>query len=94
MTKKSKDGYILKSDVQLIIQNYIRNIQMNDSSSDNSIPQLYAVMRQIEKMPVKEFNEAVDESNNSEINNSCPVSNDCSSKGCYRYYCCEFKREK
>ena len=55
MTKKSKDGYILKSDVQLIIQNYIRSIQMNDSGSDNGITQLYTVMKQIEKMNVKEF---------------------------------------
>ena len=53
--KNSKDGYVLKSDVQLIIQNYIRSIQMNDSGNDNGIPQLYAVMKQIEKMPVKEF---------------------------------------
>ena len=52
-TKKSKDGYVLKSDVKLIIQNYIRSIQMNDSGNDNGIPQLYAVMKQIEKMPVK-----------------------------------------
>ena len=51
---KTKDGYILKSDVQLIIQNYIRSIQMNDGSSDNGIPQLYAVMKQIDKMPVNE----------------------------------------
>ena len=54
MAKKSKDGYILKSDVHLIIQNYIRSIQMNDGGSDNGIPQLYTVMKQIDKMPVNE----------------------------------------
>ena len=53
--KKNKDGYVLKSEVQLIIQNYIRNIQMNDCYNDNGIPQLYAVMDQIEKMPIKEL---------------------------------------
>lgn len=51
---KTKDGYILKSEVQHIIQNYIRSIQMNDYGSDSGIPQLYAVMEQIEKMPIKD----------------------------------------
>ena len=54
MAKKNKDGYVLKSEVQLIIQNYIRRIQMNDYGKDNGIPQLYAVMEQIEKMPIKD----------------------------------------
>lgn len=48
--KKNRDGYVLKSEVQRIIQNYIRCIQMTDSGSDSGIPQLYAVMDQIEKM--------------------------------------------
>ena len=52
--KKSKDGYVLKSEVQLIIQNYIRSIQMNDYGSDNGIHQLYRVMDMIEKMPIKD----------------------------------------
>lgn len=52
--KKSKDGYILKSEVQLIIQNYIRSIQMNDYSNDKGITQLYRVMDMIEKMPIKD----------------------------------------
>lgn len=52
--KKNKDGYVLKSEVQLIIQNYIRCIQMNDYGSDNGIPQLYRVMEKIEKMPIKD----------------------------------------
>ena len=52
--KKSKDGYVLKSEVQLIIQNYIRSIQMNDYGSDNGIHQLYRVMEKIEKMPIKD----------------------------------------
>ena len=50
-SKKKKDGYLMKSEVQLLIQNYIRNIQMNDYGSDSGIPQLYAVMEQIEKLP-------------------------------------------
>ena len=54
MAKKNKDGYVLKSEVQLIIQNYIHCIQMNDYGSDNGIPQLYAVMEKIEKMPIKD----------------------------------------
>ena len=50
-TKNKKDKYLLKSEVQLLIQNYIRNIQMNDSGSDNGIPQLYTIMEQIDKLP-------------------------------------------
>ena len=52
--KKNKDGYILKSEVYLIIQNYIRVIQMNDYGNDKGIPQLYRVMDMIEKMPIKD----------------------------------------
>ena len=51
---KNKDGYVLKSEVQLIIQNYIRGIQMNDYGNDEGVPQLYSVMKQIEKMPIKD----------------------------------------
>lgn len=50
-SKKKKDGYLMKSEVQLLIQNYIRNIQMNDYGSDRGIPQLYAVMEQIDNLP-------------------------------------------
>ena len=56
MSKKPKDGNVLKSDVLWIIQNYIRGIQMNDYGSDKGIPQLYAVMEQIEEMEVQEAN--------------------------------------
>ena len=48
--KNKKDKYLLKSEVQLLIQNYIRNIQMNDSGTDNGIPQLYTIMEQIDKL--------------------------------------------
>ena len=41
----------MKSEVQLLIQNYIRNIQMNDYGNDRGIPQLYAVMEQIDNLP-------------------------------------------
>ena len=50
-SKKKKDGYLMKSEVQLLIQNYIRNIQMNDYGSNSGIPQLYAVMKQIDNLP-------------------------------------------
>ena len=50
-SKKKKDGYLMKSEVQLHIQNYIRNIQMNDYGSDRGIPQLYVVMEQIDNLP-------------------------------------------
>ena len=53
--KKNEDGYLKKSEVQLLIQNYIRNIQMNDYGNDSGIPQLYAVMGQIEKLPTVEI---------------------------------------
>ena len=49
--KNKKDKYLLKSEVQVLIQNYIRNIQMNDSGSDSGIPQLYTIMEQIDKLP-------------------------------------------
>ena len=49
--KNKKDKYLLKSEVQLLIQNYIRNIQMNDSGSDSGIPQLYEIMEQIDNLP-------------------------------------------
>ena len=49
-SKKKKDGYLMKSEVQLLIQNYIRNIQMNDYGSDSGIPQLYAVLKQIDNL--------------------------------------------
>lgn len=54
MVRKNKDGYVLKSEVQIIIQNYIRNIQMNDYGGDDGIPQLYRLMDIIEKMHIKE----------------------------------------
>ena len=54
-SKKKKDGYLMKSEVQLLIQNYIRNIQMNDYGSDRGIPQLYAVMEQIDNLPTVEI---------------------------------------
>ena len=53
MKKKKLDGYVKKSEVLIIIQNYIRGIQMMDHGADSGIPQLYAVMDIIEKMPVE-----------------------------------------
>lgn len=53
-TKRTTKGPVMKEDVLQIIQNYIRNIQMNDYSRDSGIPQLYAVMSQIEEMPILE----------------------------------------
>ena len=49
-SKNKKDGYLIKSQVQLLIQNYIRSIQMNDC--DGGIPQLYEIMRQIDNLPI------------------------------------------
>lgn len=45
---------MIKSQVLSLIQNYIRNIQMNDCDSgiDNGIPQLYEIMRQIDNLPI------------------------------------------
>lgn len=55
MAKKNKDGYVLKSDVLSLIQDHIRGIQMADGGSDAGIPQLYAVMGSISKMPVRDI---------------------------------------
>lgn len=54
MGKKNKDGYVLKSEVTLVIQNYIRGIQMNDYGTDSGIPQLYAVMDKINELPTED----------------------------------------
>lgn len=54
MSKKRNDGYVLKSEVILIIQNYIRSIQMNDYGTDSGIPQLYAVMDKVDKMTTED----------------------------------------
>ena len=53
-SKNKKDGYLIKSQVQSLIQNYIRNIQMNDCDGgiDSGIPQLYEIMRQIDNLPI------------------------------------------
>lgn len=51
-SKNKKDGYLIKSQVQSLIQNYIRNIQMSDSGSDSGIPQLYEIMRRIDNLPI------------------------------------------
>ena len=48
--KKKKNEWILKSEVLLLIQNNIRCIQMIDYGSDDGIPQLYDLYRQVEKM--------------------------------------------
>ena len=50
-SNNKKDEYLMKSEVQSLIQNYIRNIQMNDSGTDNGIPQLYTIMEQIDNLP-------------------------------------------
>ena len=50
-SKNKKDGYLIKSQVQSLIQNYIRNIQMNDSGTDSGITELYEIMRQIDNLP-------------------------------------------
>lgn len=52
--KENTDGYVLKSEVLLIVQNYIRGIQMNDHGTDSGIPQLYAVMDKVNEMPLED----------------------------------------
>lgn len=54
MGKKNTDGYVLKSEVLLIIQNYIRGIQMDDHRTDSGIPQLYGVMNKVDKMEIED----------------------------------------
>lgn len=54
MNNKNADGYVLKSEVLFIIQNYIRGIQMNDYGSDSGIPQLYNVMDMVYKMATED----------------------------------------
>ena len=54
MRKKKADGYVLKSEVLLIIQNYIRCIQMNDHGTDSGIPQLYTLMDKVDEMATED----------------------------------------
>lgn len=46
-----KQRFIDKAVVLTIIQNKIRNIQMNDYGTDQGISQLYSVMDEIDKIP-------------------------------------------
>lgn len=48
--KRTWQGVVKKEDVLQLIQNYIRNIQMNDYGKDEGISQLYHTMELIEKM--------------------------------------------
>lgn len=57
MARKKKDGYMPKSEVLLILQNYIRTIQMNDYGTDSGIPQLYKAMTYIEDAPTADVAE-------------------------------------
>ncbi len=50
MRKAKKDELLRKSEVLLLIQNYIRSIQMNDYAKDTGIPQLYHIYDEVEKM--------------------------------------------
>lgn len=50
MRKAKKDELIKKSEVLLLIQNYIRSIQMNDFTKDAGIPQLYHIYSEVEKL--------------------------------------------
>lgn len=52
--KRTTKGLVKKEDVLQLIQNHIRNIQMNDYGKDSGVPQLYAVMSQIEEMPIED----------------------------------------
>ena len=50
--KRTTKGPVRKEDVLFLIQNEIRNIQMNDYGTDSGIPQLYHIMSLIEEMPL------------------------------------------
>lgn len=50
MRKAKKEELVKKSEVLLLIQNYIRSIQMNDFTKDTGIPQLYYIYSEIEKL--------------------------------------------
>ena len=50
MRKAKKEELVKKSEVLLLIQNYIRSIQMNDFTKDTGIPQLYHIYGEIEKL--------------------------------------------
>ena len=53
--KKTFKGPVMKEDVLQVIQNYIREIQMNDYGNDDGIPQLYHAMVLIEELPLEEY---------------------------------------
>lgn len=69
MKRKQKDGYLIKSEVLLLIQNYIRGIQMMDSAKDSGIPQLYEIMRQIDNMSVEEYTTVIMNNGNNGLTN-------------------------
>lgn len=56
-----KKKYIDVDEVKLLILNYIRSIQMNDYGTDNGIPQLWSIMKQIDKMPTVDRTKALEE---------------------------------
>lgn len=50
--KRTTKGPVLKEDVLLVLQNYIRQLQMNDYGTDSGIAQLYHAMSLIEELPL------------------------------------------
>lgn len=78
-SKRNKDGYVLKSEIQNIVQNYIRTIQMNDYGDDSGIPQLYWAMGLIDNTPPADvvevehskWNECYTNESNEKFCNSC-----------------------
>ena len=50
--KRTTKGPVMKEDVLLVLQNYIRQIQMNDYGTDSGITQLYHAISLIEELPL------------------------------------------
>ena len=55
MRKAKKDELIKKSEVLLLIQNYIRSKQMYDFTKDTGIPQLYHIYSEVEKLKTEKI---------------------------------------
>lgn len=69
--RKKEEEYLKKDEILTLIQNNIRSIQMRDNSTDSGIPQLYSLMKQIEKIKGKTPSDFIEEVSKENDNDVC-----------------------